>query len=449
MSAESQRQVEGLVTILGLQKRAREAESLDELGFIFANESRNLIPYRHCIHWQTTGRRGKVQAISGVPRIEKDAPMVRWLQMILSILASQTAGIEPQKVAAIDIPQPAGKEWQEWLPDYALYVPLRHPTGRSMGALLITREEPFQQFEIDLLQHLSGCYAHAWEAMARGPRLSDGLGSVFGVGRAAAVLMVLAAVTMFVPVRLSSLAPAEIVPYEPWVLRASLDGVVKSLHVRPSQTVKKGQPVLELDTTNINNELTIARRKLSVMDAEFRQVAQKAVFDAEAKSRLTLLNGKRGLQAAKIDYLRSILERSTMTAHRSGIAIFSASTDWKGRPVRTGEPILTVADPAKVRLEIMIPVDDAITLKEGSEVRFFQAIAPDVPLSAVIELAAYRAKLTNAGTMAFRVTARLSGDNPPPRIGLTGTAKVFGDEVSLLFFLFRRPFATVRRWLGQ
>ena len=36
----------------------------------------------------------------------------------------------------------------------------------------------------------------------------------------------------------------------------------------------------------------------------------------------------------------------------------------------------------------------------------------------------------------------------PPRIGLRGTAKIFGEEVKLFFFLFRKPIIFVRQTLG-
>ena len=45
-----------------------------------------------------------------------------------------------------------------------------------------------------------------------------------------------------IPVRLSVLAPGELVAAQPAVLRAPLDGVVAQIHVQPNQIVKQGQP---------------------------------------------------------------------------------------------------------------------------------------------------------------------------------------------------------------
>jgi hemolysin activation/secretion protein len=51
------------------------------------------------------------------------------------------------------------------------------------------------------------------------------------------------------------------------------------------------------------------------------------------------------------------------------------------------------------------------------------------------------------GTYAYRVRAKLSGDTQH-RVGLKGTAKLNGGWVPLSFWMFRRPWATVRAYLG-
>ena len=40
------------------------------------------------------------------------------------------------------------------------------------------------------------------------------------------------------------------------------------------------------------------------------------------------------------------------------------------------------------------------------------------------------------------------GGDATVRIGLRGTAKIYGDRVLLGYYLFRRPLATLRGWTG-
>ena len=63
--------------------------------------------------------------------------------------------------------------------------------------------------------------------------------------------------------------------------------------------------------------------------------------------------------------------------------------------------------------------------------------------------AAYKAEADAMGTASFLVTARLVGqDQVVPRLGLRGTGQIVGEEVSLFFYLFRRPLTTLRQTLG-
>ncbi|MCW4629909.1 hypothetical protein [Marinomonas rhodophyticola] len=56
--------------------------------------------------------------------------------------------------------------------------------------------------------------------------------------------------------------------------------------------------------------------------------------------------------------------------------------------------------------------------------------------------------MTQDQIIAYRIVADIHGDIKPPRIGLRGTAKLYGDEVSLAYYLLRRPLTFIRQFLG-
>ena len=60
----------------------------------------------------------------------------------------------------------------------------------------------------------------------------------------------------------------------------------------------------------------------------------------------------------------------------------------------------------------------------------------------------YEPELTAENMLAYTVTAKLEQEGTQPRIGLRGSAKIFGDEVRLFFYLFRKPIIVVRQTLG-
>jgi hypothetical protein len=96
-----------------------------------------------------------------------------------------------------------------------------------------------------------------------------------------------------------------------------------------------------------------------------------------------------------------------------------------------------------------LPVADAINLEPGAKVQFFLNIDPAAPISAELYFAAYQAEVTPDEALAYRLKARFRQTEALPRIGLKGTAKVFGSRVPFVYYVLRRPLAALRQWLGM
>ena len=109
---------------------------------------------------------------------------------------------------------------------------------------------------------------------------------------------------------------------------------------------------------------------------------------------------------------------------------------------------MLIADPAKVELLVRLPVADAIALEPGTRITFYLATDPQNPRDAVLRSASYRAELAPSGIVAYSLKADFSGSVPPPRIGLSGTARIYGKKASLAYALFRRPLTSLRQRLG-
>lgn len=151
-----------LATLLHLGKRARDADSLAELGFVAVNESHALLPFRQAALWLNgdSPGTGELQALSGVATIEGNAPYVLWLARLFQ----QAPPSEQTPVRCLNAgeisPELAG-EWSDWLPPEVLLLwipPLRHFRG---GALLFAREEVWRESEISLLPEWGAMLAQA------------------------------------------------------------------------------------------------------------------------------------------------------------------------------------------------------------------------------------------------------------------------------------------------
>src|ERR1700744_5928111 len=118
-------QLVALGTLVQLLKRARQAASAEELGFVMVNETHALLPYRQAALWQRHARgSGKVAAISGAALAERNAPFTLWLNPAFEKFDRENPPDAIRPVDAVSLGDVLGEAWGEWLPAHGLLVPL-------------------------------------------------------------------------------------------------------------------------------------------------------------------------------------------------------------------------------------------------------------------------------------------------------------------------------------
>lgn len=443
-----------LVTIsslLQLQEEARRAENYVELGYIAVNETHRLIAYQQAILWRygATGT-ARIEAVSGVSEIERNAPLIRWLTQVVGHIAKLADARQPRTVEMENLPERLHEGWIEWVPGFAYWSPFVDRDETIQGGLLLFREKAFDESETSLLERLSSAYAYSaayMEAVSR-KTVFQMLRRIVPGGFSETILIVSLIGSMFIPIRLSVLAPAEIVPREPTVMNSPVDGVIEKIHVAPNDRVEKGEILFSLDDTSLASRLQVAQKELEVARADYLRTAQQAFSDVQSKAELARLNAVVEEKSAEVDYTAQLLDRILVRADRDGIAIFADANDWIGRPVKVGEKVMVVADPELSELQAWIPVGDAINLEPGAEVKLFLNIEPAKPIPLELYQTSFEAETTPFGDLAFRIKARFTEEGRNPRIGLKGTAKIYGEQVLLGYWLFRKPLAAARQFVG-
>ncbi|MGZ5027068.1 MAG: efflux RND transporter periplasmic adaptor subunit [Methylobacter sp.] len=440
---DSQRQLTALATLLQLEKSFRGADTAEALAYTLVNDSRGLIEFRQAALWRIDS--SELVAVSGLAVIDANAPYIFWLKQVFEQLSADTSGAV-RRVTAADLKGDCAEDWPQWLPAHALWLPVSAYGAPPQAGLLLARESAWSDGELYLLEHMADTFGHAWAALSPRPpvwkkdwltkkRLMIGLGVSFCL--------------LWVPVRQTALAPASVIPAHPTILRAAIDGIVDRFYVQPNDQVQKDQPLLSLEEETIKNKLTVTRKALEVAEAEYRKTAQQAMFDMDSKAQVNILKSRVEQQEAEVRSMEDWLARTGIKAPHAGIAVFSDVNDWIGKPVTIGERILMVADPADVELEVQLPIADAINLEPGSKVQFFLNVDPATPVSAELYFAAYQAEVTPDEALAYRLKARFKQTEVLPRIGLKGTAKVFGSRVPFVYYVLRRPLAALRQWMGM
>jgi hypothetical protein len=250
------------------------------------------------------------------------------------------------------------------------------------------------------------------------------------------------------PVRLTVLAPGELVPANPAIIRVPIEGVIDQFYVTPNQQVTKGQALFNLDLTTLLSRLQVAEQETQIATQEYRQSSLQGLTDSKSRGQLIPQQGKATEKKIEADYLKELLNKAKIEAPRDGIVLFDDPSEWIGKPVQAGEKVMVVATSGDVEIEAWIPVGEAIELPKNSGVTLYLNAMPFSPVSGSLRYEGHEPIQRPDGVYAYRVRASLGPGDKGPRVGLKGTAKVHGQYVPLSYWVLRRPLAALRQFLG-
>lgn len=437
-----------LATLIHLAKRAREIDNTAELRFLLVNETTALIPYRQAVFWSVD--KG-VEAVSGVTNIESQSAYLQWLkQWFVSEKISSEARTYTADLRALS---KSNLDWSDWLPANILSIYLPRANHFSGGRMLLAREEPFLPEEIAVLNEWASVWIHQYQLL-----LPYSIKQRFGLGKSASkstrlfkrfLVSIFIVGIGFIPVDLQVLAPADLIPLSPSVVRAPMDGVIDELFVKPNDRVNQGDSLFIFDRIALLSRLDLAKKSLKTTQAEYRQNAQKSLFDAESKSQLTVLQSQIAEKEVEVTYLEELLNQSKVVAPQDGIVIFNDPSEWIGKPVVTGERVMIVADEKKTQIEAWLSPSDMIDFPDNADVTVFLNADPTTPIKGHLVFVSYSPEIRPEGDYAYRARAVIDVDEQTPRVGMKGTAKINGNSVALIYWIMRRPWASFRAWIGM
>jgi multidrug resistance efflux pump len=435
-----------LQLLLKIEHDARSTKTLQELWFLMANDSRRLLQARQIFVLEETGGAFHMRAASSLAKVDRQSPTILWMERAAAEAAGSPRSTSIGQVAIPDLKAGKDASAASFPFRHMLHIAISAQNGERMALLVAVREQPFGESEMAAAERLAGVFGYTASALGgiRRRRTRSIRRASLGLG----AFLTIAAL-MFVPVPMNVLAGAEVTARSPSVIAAPIEGVIDQIPVDASKPVKAGDVLVRFVDTTARNQLEVSQQEVAVAEAKWRQVSLAAFSDPAARREMSVSANELALKKAERDYAREVLGRTVLRADKDGIAVFADKRELIGRPVQTGQRIMEIADPDAMRIKITVPVDDAMPLKTGAEVKVFLDSDPLNPVPAVVAEASHQAKQQDNGSLAFRVDA----DVPPEmlsrlRIGHRGTAQIFGERVSLGFYLFRRPISALRQKFG-
>ncbi|EHR72501.1 membrane-fusion protein [Burkholderiales bacterium JOSHI_001] len=335
--------------------------------------------------------------------------------------------------------------------------------GQALGALVLERSlgEAFTATDLALLEDLSRTVtpwlqsqrqaALPWHRrlLGQASQARSALGQR-GHGRyklAALVVGLALGALAVVPVSHELSAPARLEGRSQRVLAAPGDGFLRQVLVRPGDTVKAGQLLLEFAGEELQIERTrlaaeVAGEEANVGDAMARQDRAKL---AVSSAKLAELQAELALADQK-------LARARVTAPFDGVVISGDLSQTLGAPVKRGDTLLTLAPADGYRALVEVDDADIDLVRQGQSGSLVLAAQPNKVLPATVTRITPLASLSE-GRNVFEVEVRLAeAADAELRPGMRGVARLKVGDRPLAVLWTRDAFAWLRlaswRWIG-
>ncbi|MHC4884856.1 MAG: efflux RND transporter periplasmic adaptor subunit [Planctomycetota bacterium] len=426
--------------------------SREELIFRMLNRSTMVAYYGRAFLWSFNDGTPKALGVSGKAELNLRTPLMKnYTELVGQLMTVNTATVVDETLF------PETRDTWQTLTEgenqglSILWLPLL-VDEKVVAALWLERwpgSPAWEEREIRLLSSLMVAYGAAWDKLVLRPSALQRLRQTITRSRVLAAAVLITLLLLVIQVQLRIVAPCEVIPNEPMVMAAPMDGKIGEILVKPGQTVSKGTPLFRYDEREVLAELKIAKQQVEVIRSDLNRAKVKAFQSEEARATILQLENKLKQEKMRLRLAEIKQEKLLVKAIGSGVVLVDEPHEWKGRPVTIGERILSVVDPAQTRLNIWLPEKDNIEFDHDNPVQVFLSVMPHSTLEAKLDYVSKHISQSREGVPSFRAEAEwLTTHDLNMKIGLTGSAMLYGDKVSMGYWLLRKPWASLRQNFG-
>lgn len=484
-----------LRNLLEIAQAASKCDNLRGAALALANETRRLLAFDRVSVLISSGGRMRLEAVSGVASIDRRSVTAAALEALAGFVAAtreplwrpepatndeSNADAEDDPEALVRLLDAASAETHAQAVGVVPLPADDQTEGRLSGVIILERfageftHEEAQQLAV--LAPLAGAVlaraldyhqlplrgllaplGRGWQAVsARGWRVLV----VLGLLAAAVVALCL------IPADLTISARGELRPEQRRHLFAPADGVVSELLQADDQRVAQGEllvrlvsPELELRFRELDGRRKTAFESLQASETTALRSEQGGssaeAVKAEAAARALVLKQELVSLDKQLEVIRQEQAALDVCSPLAGVILnWDSAARLSGRPVRRGDVLLTVANPAG-GWELALETEDAefpfaqrASANSNSEpnVRFQFSTAPGISRSAVVTQIANATVLSSEGYPVVRITARPSETATADfRPGAAVTAQIRCGRCSLGYAWTRRLWSAVRQ----
>lgn len=432
--------------------KASAVKTTEELAFLIVNDTIHLLPYSRAFLFNYSENRPKLIAASGQANLNDDSPLVKTAQHLISGLN------DPGEVRVLkdtDFSEQHREAWgvyQKENQSSILWLPIFAEHKQVLGLWLEQLESktfavPIPEMIVLLKDFLMHGYGIAWERVGRKYSARNWFGLT--KNKLMYLLIPLLASLFLIRIPLRVAAPCEIVSSDLYLIRAPLAGVIKEVVVLPGAAVKKEDPLVVYDPSKLEHALKSSAEDVQEKKGAVDRAAILGQQDRQLLNELNLLNIKLQKEKLNLDFATYEASLLTIKSPQDGVVIIDSPEDWRGRPVVVGEKIMAIGNLDKTQVKIWIPEADNVPLDIEKTIKVYFYVSPAHSYDCKIRYIANEVTLSEREIPSFVAKADWV-DHPPEdqKLGLRGTAILYGKPVSLFYYIIRKPWFTFRNFIG-
>lgn len=447
----SKKTLQLLYVINQLQAKAFDADSQEALKFIILNDTIHLVRYNRALLWNFEFGSPYLLGVSGQVDIHARSDFTEKWQKLMELIPNRE---EAKILTAADFASEKGiwEELQQGSNTTILWLPLKADGKMLLGLwveLWYFKEgnPPDQKESIELLSRfLAPTYGIAWDKMRAS--VSPGRFLKRYSHPLSLILLSFLISTFIVRVPLRVVAPCEVVPKDPYYVTAPLDGIIDEMDVKPGHSVKIGDLLFTYDKRVIEKNLEVAKKKVEIAEAEWNRALNLGQRDKDSLTQVSILKLKLDKEQFERALAQYEYDQSSVKAKIDGVVLLDDPDSWRGRPVKMGERVLIVTNSKETKVKIWIPESDNVWLNVEIPIKVILNTRPEESLKAKLIYVSNESSVDDKNIASF--VAEASWVTPPEdvKLGVRGTAILYGDNVSLFYYALRKPWALLRYFFG-
>lgn len=168
------------------------------------------------------------------------------------------------------------------------------------------------------------------------------------------------------------------------VLSSKIQGLVREVRVREGSAVKKGDVLVVLDSRDLEAEL--ARTEAELENTKAHLARMNRLYEQESVAKQELENATRAFKVAVAGKRAAAAQLSYTLVKAPFDGVITEKRIEAGELAASGQPMLKIEDPARMRLEVTVAEGDLKAIHMGDKVEVLIDALGEQPISGAIAL---------------------------------------------------------------